>query len=214
MVLIPPPTGLRPDAPGRIAPGYRRGVSLPPFLWPPCHYDLRLPGVGSATSSPMGSVLKMRVRQVALLAMLSILLSLVVAQPAAAAQRPAAAAATVTTVYLDVKTAVNSISSQGPKKGSAVTQYHWLLNLDNTGDPYTAQQALYCHPSTNVVATASTPVGDHGTYVATVGGYPNGCEWPSVRYAVASPALSEGTQADWNHFTPGTNACNKSGGGE
>ena len=160
----------------------------------------------------MGSVLKMRVRQVALLAMLSILLSLVVAQPAAAAQRPAAAAATFTTVYLDVKTAVNSISSQGPKKGSPVTQYHWLLNLDNTGDPYTAQQALYCHPSTNVVATASTPVGDHGTYVATVGGYPNGCEWPSVRYAVASPALSEGTQADWNNFIPGTSACNSSGG--
>src|ERR1700694_1614681 len=169
---------------------------------------------GSATSNQMGLVLTMRVRQLALLAMLSILMSLVVAQPAAAKVVPATAAATFTTVYLDVKTSVNSISSQGPKKGSSVTQYHWLLNLDNTGDPYTAQQALYCHPSTNKAATSGTPVGDYGTFVVTVGGYPNGCEWPSVRYAVASPAISEGTQADWNNFTPGTNACNKSGGGE
>ena len=91
-----------------------------------------------------------------------------------------------------------------PKRNDPVTSYRWLLNLDNTGDPYGAQSDLYCHPSSNIKSGAPVPAGGvlNVTYVITPDGYPQSCQWPSVRYAVASPALSEGTQADWNPALP------------
>jgi hypothetical protein len=144
-----------------------------------------------------------RTRQTALLGILSMLLSYAVAQPAYAAQPQPPVSAT-NAVTLNVLTAVNSIAPAGPRQGAPVKSYRWLLNLDNTGDPYGLAGALYCHPSSNIATGATPPAGGivNVTYVVTQNGYPQGCEWPSIRYAVASPALSEGTQADWNPTLP------------
>jgi len=121
----------------------------------------------------------------------------------AAAVAPPGAAAYTNTVFLDVRTARASLSSRGPGANQAIPAYHWLLNLDNTGDPASALSDLYCHPSTNVTPATATalhldPLKNGRTYVTTASGYPQGCEWPSIRYAQASPVLSEGTEADWN----------------
>ena len=66
-------------------------------------------------------------------------------------------------------------------KPNAPKDYKWLLNLDNTGNPQGGADSALCHPSTNPT-------------------YPAGCTWPSIKYATASPALSEGTWADWNNL--------------
>jgi hypothetical protein len=68
-------------------------------------------------------------------------------------------------------------------KPNAPKDYHWLVNLDNTGSSGAGTDDPLCHPSTNP-------------------SYPQGCAWPSIRYAVASPVLTEGTWADWNTSLP------------
>ncbi len=171
---------------------------MAPFPWTAYRGSLRVFAVGSATKS---SGLKLRLKQITLLGVLSLMLPYVVAQPAAAAAlvlpTPSASA---NTVFLDVRTGVNSLTPHGPKQNQPITNYKWLLNLDNTGDPAAAQSDLYCHPSSNITLTGVAPAGGtlNTTYVRTQAGYPQGCEWPSIRTAVASPVLSEGTQADWN----------------
>jgi hypothetical protein len=156
--------------------------------------------VGSATASTGSS--KTRTKQAALLGVLVFLMQLAVAQPASAATPVAPTGGNTTNVVtLDVATAINSLSSRGPRRGDAVKSYRWLLNLDNTGDPHGLNSDLYCHPSSNVTAAnlpalvARTP---GAQYVVTQNGYPQGCEWSSIRYAIASPVISEGTQDDWN----------------
>jgi len=113
---------------------------------------------------------------------------------------------TTTSVTLDVRSSTDSLSKApgAPKHNDPVTSYRWLINLDNTGDPYGAKSDLYCHPSSNIAQGSTPPTGGvlNVTYVVTTSGYPEGCQWPSIRYAVASPALTEGTQADWNKALP------------
>jgi hypothetical protein len=142
----------------------------------------------------------MRLRQAALLGVLSLVLAAMVTQPTyAAIPGPAAAASTTSAVTIDVRSASNSLTPRGARANAPITQFSWLLNLDNTGDPATGANDIYCHPSTNHPVSPSFPTaGNYGTYVVTTSGYPQGCEWPSIRYAVASPVISEGTQADWN----------------
>jgi hypothetical protein len=96
-------------------------------------------------------------------------------------------------VSLDVRAMIDSLSAHGPKRDTPVTTYKWLLNLDNTGNPHGAQSDLSCHPSSNVATGKTPPAGTLNTnYVVTQYGYPQGCEWSSIRYAVASPALKRG----------------------
>src|SRR3981189_1521587 len=100
--------------------------------------------------------------------------------PALAATAPGPTAAVATNlITLQVRSARNSKSParNAPKALQAIPHYRWLLNLDNTGEPELGKDNPLCHPSTNTV-------------------YPQGCSWPSVKYAVASPVLSEGTEAD------------------
>ena len=119
----------------------------------------------------------------------------------AASAVPSAAVST-NSITLDVRASRNSLATthDAPKANQPITKYRWLLNLDNTGTPYSSNSNLYCHPSSNLAQGATPPAnGVLGvTFVVTAAGYPQGCEWPSVRYAVASPAVSEGTEADWN----------------
>src|SRR3979409_2212304 len=56
---------------------------------------------------------------------------------ATAKLKTAAAGPQALTNHLNLKVdaARASTLSGGPKKGDAITKYHWLINLDNTGDP-------------------------------------------------------------------------------
>ncbi len=95
-----------------------------------------------------------------------------------------AAPVTSTKVWLQVQSARKSISKNGPGYLAPIPNYKWILNLDNTGDPNQANGDAMCHPSTNL-------------------NYPQGCNWPSIRYQVPSPLISEGTQLDWNATSNG-----------
>jgi hypothetical protein len=101
------------------------------------------------------------------------------------------AAPPTSSVKLQVQSARKSASpaANAPKALQNIGNYKWLINLDNTGKSEQGKDNPLCHPSTNKVG-APTP-----------NGYPQGCYWPSIRYAVASPTLSEGTQTEWNRTT-------------
>ena len=99
------------------------------------------------------------------------------------ARSKAAPVIATSSVNLQVQSSTTSIAAHGPKKLDPITTYKWLINLDNTGNPGAGKESPLCHPSTNP-------------------SYPAGCYWPSIRYAIASPALSEGTQQDWSTTTP------------
>jgi hypothetical protein len=122
----------------------------------------------------------------------AMLLSLLL--PAGGAVRVVLAATPTSSIKLNVTTAYTSRSSHGPKKGAAVTQFKWLLNLDNTGDPHQSNLAngdsTLCHPATGSATQPGSST------------FPQGCNWPSIHQASASPVLSTGTEADWNAGTP------------
>jgi hypothetical protein len=105
------------------------------------------------------------------------------AQGAVARTTGRAAPVTLTSsLKLQVRSSRASTAAHGPKALDPIPTYKWLINLDNTGTPQGGQDSAACHPSTNT-------------------SYPTGCYWPSIRYAVASPALTEGTQQDWSMAT-------------
>jgi PKD repeat protein len=65
-------------------------------------------------------------------------------------------------------------------KGDAVTEYKYLINVDNTGDPGTGDPVL------------------DGCSVDSPG-YPDSCDWPSVREVPgAAPIFTQGDQDDFN----------------
>src|SRR5450631_1936417 len=108
MVLIPRQSGLRTPRLGRFALCHRWSQSVAPFPWTAYRGSLRVFAVGSATTNAT-SVLKVRLRQAALLGVLSMMLSFVVAQPASAAPvLPVPATATLNTVFLDVRSGATS----------------------------------------------------------------------------------------------------------
>src|SRR3984893_14664872 len=110
----------------------------------------------------------------------------------AAAVAPAAAPAPTSSVKIRVQAGRTSASPapSAPKAMQNVGDYRWLINLDNTGKSEQGKDNPICHPSTNRPG------------VQPPNGYPQGCYWPSIKYAVASPAISEGTQSDWNVTKP------------
>jgi hypothetical protein len=109
-----------------------------------------------------------------------------VAQSNAAIAAALAARHDTSSIKLQVQSSRNSLSGQpnAPKALAPIRNYHWLINLDNTGNSANGKDDPLCHPSSNP-------------------NYPVGCTWPSIRYAVASPAISEGTAADWNNRSTG-----------
>jgi hypothetical protein len=65
-------------------------------------------------------------------------------------------------------------------KGDPVTEYKYLINVDNTGEPGTGD------PSTDGCSVYSP-------------GYPDSCNWPSVREVPgAAPIFTQGNQDDFN----------------
>jgi len=107
-------------------------------------------------------------------------------------------------VTLKVQSARKSLSpaSKAPKAAlKDVTDYKWLINLDNTGDPtqpsnqgiaYNLPGGDICHPK-----TATSPNGDP-FFMDPAKQYGTGCQWPSLHRADTPPVVSEGTEADWN----------------
>jgi hypothetical protein len=163
--------------------------------------------VGRASNRRRGVVLKRWLSRAAIGAVLAGAISTGLTSAAfASVTLPGAALPPTSVVTLDVRASRNSLSTApgAPKANQPIPKYRWLLNLDNTGSPYAANSKLYCHPSSNIAQGATPPAGGTlgVTYVVTAQGYPQGCEWPSVRYALASPAVSEGTNVDWNTTTP------------
>ena len=111
--------------------------------------------------------------------------ALTTAQSAVAAAA-AAPVPTTSSIKLQVQSSRDSLSTRpgAPKALQNIRTYKWLINLDNTGSSGNGKDDPACHPSTNT-------------------NYPTGCYWPSIRYAVASPAITEGTQSDWNNSRTG-----------
>jgi hypothetical protein len=123
---------------------------------------------------------------------------------ASAAKTKAAAAgpkATTSRLTLKVDSARTSTLTGGPKQGDAINQYHWLINLDNSGDstqpssqaiPYNQPGGDICHPK-----TPTSPNGDP-FFHDPAKQFASGCQWPSLHRADSPPVVSEGTEADWN----------------
>ena len=74
------------------------------------------------------------------------------------------------------------------RKGDPITEYKWLINKDDTGDPGTAlnQGTEKCLP-----ASAGAGVG------STDPNYADTCQWPSVRNTAGqAPIIAQGDQSD------------------
>ena len=96
---------------------------------------------------------------------------------------PVRAAANADQLLISVVSArTESEAPGGPVvKGDPITQYSYLINIDNTGDP--SQPRLPgCHPSD--------------------AGYPDSCDWPSIREVPSSAPIY--TQGDQSDFLDGT----------
>ncbi len=77
-------------------------------------------------------------------------------------------------------------------EGDPVTAYHWMVNVDDTGDPGTAQAPLLdrCLPQR---APGGSPDPD----------YADTCPWPSVRTTSGhSEIVAQGTEADLSRTVP------------
>ena len=113
----------------------------------------------------------------------SIATALPVAMPAAlAAPATAPLAQSSSTLTLNVVSARTEPDRPGGGviKGAPITQYEYLISVDNTGDP-TQNRNAGCSPAD--------------------GGYPDSCNWPSIRAVPgAAPIFTQGNQSD---FGPG-----------
>ncbi len=85
-------------------------------------------------------------------------------------------AANVNDIYLSVISARTEPlwNGVGITKGTAVTNYKWIINQDNTGNPFQARQN-HCSPT----FLAGNPYG--GAVGAADPDYPDKCDWPSIR---------------------------------
>ena len=104
---------------------------------------------------------------------------LLVALPAISTNVPQAAAQT-NTLTLSVISARSEFDAPGGPvlKGDPVTEYKYLINKDNTGDHSQAK---------------------NNGCTAGVAGYPDSCDWPSVREVPgAAPIFTQGDQDDFN----------------
>ncbi len=114
------------------------------------------------------------------------------ADVAAPSAPPSSAQATTTTIGLRVvsaRTEPRALDGAGVTRGDPVTEYQFIINLDNTGDPL---QPRYpdCAPWMDAEHTVPNP------------DYPANCEWPSVRSQPgASPIVTQGDHTILNEST-------------
>jgi len=106
-----------------------------------------------------------------------LVLLLVVALPAVGPAVPQVFAQNTNTLELSVISARTEVDAPGGPvlKGDPVTEYKYLINVDNTGDPTDSEGC--------------------SVYDA---GYPDSCDWPSVREMPgAAPIYTQGDQTDF-----------------
>ena len=105
------------------------------------------------------------------------------AAPAAAAQ--VVTTNTITLRVISARTEPLALDGAGVTEGDPVASYQWLINEDNTGDPYdTTDCWAYLDPPANTIRNPN---------------YPDGCEWPGVHTTPGwSPIVTQGTEADLN----------------
>jgi hypothetical protein len=99
-----------------------------------------------------------------------------------AAVAPAAVTNTITLSVLSARTEPLANSGAGVVKGQAATTYKWIINQDNSGDPFQPRQP-FCDPTTNP-------------------NYPDGCNWPSIHSVNGfAPIVTQGDQTTLNTTT-------------
>ncbi|NLF15601.1 MAG: hypothetical protein GX597_27755 [Anaerolineaceae bacterium] len=104
------------------------------------------------------------------------------AAPAAAAQ---ATTDTITLRVISARTEPLALDGAGVNEGDPVTSYKWMINEDNTGDPFDDTDCwAYLDPPANTIRNPN---------------YPDGCDWPGVHSTPGwSPIVTQGTEADLN----------------
>ncbi|HSJ52480.1 MAG TPA: hypothetical protein VLC52_01935, partial [Anaerolineae bacterium] len=92
---------------------------------------------------------------------------------------------TLTLRVISARTEPRALDGAGVTEGDPVASYQWMINEDNTGDPYdTTDCWAYLDPPANTVRNPN---------------YPDGCEWPGVHTTPGwSPIVTQGTEADLN----------------
>jgi len=105
-------------------------------------------------------------------------------QMAALAQAPAQTN-TITLEVISARTEPRAFGGAGVLKGDPVSNYEFIINVDNTGDPFdTTDCFAFTDPPTNTVRNPN---------------YPDGCDWPGVRTVPGwSPIYTQGNQDDLN----------------
>ncbi|HET8599100.1 MAG TPA: hypothetical protein VFL99_02155, partial [Segeticoccus sp.] len=117
--------------------------------------------------------------------------SRVMASTAAAASPAAAPTATADPGSITLAVSAARSVNTGPgfeHAGDAITAYHWMVNVDDTGDPGTAAKPLFdqCLPPRVMGGAANED-------------YADTCPWPSVRTTSGhSPIVAQGNQDDLN----------------
>ncbi len=102
--------------------------------------------------------------------------TLIIAPPA----RPVAEALT-SLVTFDVSTGRDSIAAGGPLAGDPITEFQFLINEDNVGDPF--DDAADCEAD------------DNGEFPVD---WPQNCEWPSMQsFTAGAPIVTQGDQDDF-----------------
>ncbi len=109
----------------------------------------------------------------------------------AAANQIAAPTDTITLRVINARTEPRALDGAGVVKGEAVAQpYKWIINVDNTGDPFWPtfpDCSAYLDPPTNTIVNPE---------------YPDSCPWPGIRTVPGwSPIYSQGDQDDLNETT-------------
>ena len=128
-----------------------------------------------------------------IVALISVVPSVVATASTVAPAVAAAAAPSPGSITLHVQSARDVNTLPGfVHKGDAVTEYKWLINEDDTGDPgsLTNQGTENCLPSTAAGGNTSDP------------NYADMCQWPSVRNTSGlAPIVAQGDQTDLNGKT-------------
>ncbi len=122
-----------------------------------------------------------RTRALRLTIVMTVALGALVWLPSRVANVQAQAAATTDTVTFTVNTARDSLDPAGPSQGDPVTEWKYLINVDNTGDPFGDP--------------AACEADDTGAFPD---GWPADCTWPSMQsFTAGAPIYTQGDQSDF-----------------
>ncbi len=102
--------------------------------------------------------------------------------------QPQATTNTLTLRVVSARTEPRAFDDAGVNEGDPINSYKFLINVDNTGDPFDETDCYaYLDPPANTIRNPN---------------YPDGCDWPGVHTTPGwSPIVTQGTEADLNGTT-------------